>query len=146
MNPKRIVLSLRLLITGGAIFWAGVLTGERRGISKAVRGVNGWLVPDSVHEYQALEAGDIEAAKLICGQRIWSVVQQQHREFPHNEMSVMFQRAMPEAHRIILVVSNSDWQRLLYGATNQQGEANARQSFRSEINRTSSAAGSRRSP
>jgi hypothetical protein len=146
MTPKHLALSLGLLIAGGGIFWAGVLTGERRGVNQAVRDIHGWLIPDSVHEYQMLEAGDIEAAKSMCGQRIWTGVEQQDREFPGNEMSVLFREAMPEARRIILVVSNSDWQRLLYGATNHQGRANGRQPFGSETNRTSEAAASRGSP
>ena len=114
-------VAVGVVLLAGAVFWVGALLGERRGASQAVRSLNAWLVPDSVHEYQALEAGDIEAAKSICGQRIWAIAEQQGREFSRSEMPAMYQRAMPEARRIILVVSNADLQSLLYNATNWRG-------------------------
>ena len=100
------------------ILWAvigltiGIALGEFHGRRSAghtlTEGTLYWVIPESVNEFDALAHGETNTAKTICGQRVWSFLDLYDRSFAGGTAPAGFIKSLPEARRIVGVISNED--------------------------------------
>ena len=86
----------------------GSLLGWKMGVRNTVKNAVYSVIGESVGEYHALAAGETNRARTICSQRIWTYLDLYEREFRGNKEPLWFTRKLPEAQRIVGVISNED--------------------------------------
>jgi hypothetical protein len=168
MRAKHIALIGGAVVALSVSFFGGMRIGKSREGARVASGNAAYIIPESVREYQAIESGDTDMAKMICGWRLRDYTGMLERNPIRGDVPHELKQALPEAERIIAEVYSNEYKVLVVSETNQQsrsvwsnafrsilpgitatnpqGGANGRQPFSSETNRASAAAASRRSP
>lgn len=131
MNPETKRLLLSPLIWAVIALTVGVTIGELHGRKVArysyAQSVVYRTIPECVEEYDVLARGETNTVKRNCGQRLWSFVNSYDMEFAGGTPPEWFPKWMPEARRIIGIISNEDRTGLM--VTNAQEAALLRQMY-----------------
>ena len=131
MNSQAKRWLLFSLLWGVIALAVGVTVGEFHGRKVAqhayAESVVYGVIPECVQEYDGLAHGETNKVKRMCGQRLWSFLYSYDREFADGTPPAWFPKWLPEARRIVGVVSNEDWTATM--VTNAQEEALLKQMF-----------------
>jgi hypothetical protein len=124
------------LISWAVVFIAiGIVLGElhgRRAVEHLSAQNTAYLViPECVREYDALAHGETNRAKRMCGQWLWPFLDFYEKQLADVDPPTWFPRWLPEARRIVGVVSNEDQCAIV--VTNVQEAAFLRQMFGTNI-------------
>lgn len=118
LTLSRILLALAFIAIGFAI---GELHGRRWGKHDYAQSVVYGVIPECVREYDGLAKGETNKIMRMCGRRLWSFLYSYDKEFADGTRPTWFPKWLPEARRIVGVVSNEDLRSMV--VTNAQVEA-----------------------
>jgi hypothetical protein len=107
MKAKRTMLVAAIVILGILVFGAGVVVGVWRGHKQAQKTETRFVLPVSYRTYKALESGDTERAKYLCGGLLSTYTEQYDSLFPTGVESARFESLLTDARQISQTVRSN---------------------------------------
>ena len=107
MKPKSVILTIEIILCGILLFGAGVVVGTLRGHKQAQKTETRFVLPVSYRTYKALESGDTERAKYLCGGLLSTYTAQYDSLFPTGVESTRFESFLADARQISQTVRSN---------------------------------------
>jgi hypothetical protein len=124
-----VILWAVIALAVGAII--GELHGRRMGKYTYAQNLVYEVIPECVQEYDGLAHGETNKVARMCGERLWSFLYSYDKEFAGGTLPKWFPKWLPEARRIVSVVSNEDRQAMT--VTNPQEAAFLKQLYNTNL-------------
>ena len=108
MKARKILIGVQIVVISAFVFGAGCVVGVFLGHKQAQKTETRFVLPISFRLYKAIESGDTDRAKYLCGGLLSTYTEQYDSLFPHDVESAHFEILLTEARQISHTVRSNE--------------------------------------